>query len=203
LVRRAIALLDEAGWMIGDDGKRRNADGEVLSVQFLEDGPAFERIILPYVENLKTIGVEASFELIDSAEMEQRQEDFNYDVLVARFALPLSPSGELNTLFSAESANNPGTFNLSGIEDPVVDALIEQIIQAEDRETITIRVRALDRVLRDKIIWAPNWFKGTHWLAYWDVFGKPDTKPDFDRGVDWWWWEEEKYQTLKSKGALR
>ena len=203
LVRRAIALLDEAGWEIGDDGKRRNADGEVLSVQFLEDGPAFERIILPFVENLKTIGVEASFELIDSAQMEQRQEDFDYDILVARFSLPLSPSGELNTLFASESADSPGTFNLSGVKDPVIDALIEQIIQAEDRETITTRVQALDRVLRDKIIWAPNWFKGSHWLAYWDVFGKPETKPAYDRGVDWWWWEEDKYQALKAQGALR
>ncbi|NNE88241.1 MAG: ABC transporter substrate-binding protein [Silicimonas sp.] len=203
LLRQAIALLDEAGWTIGDDGKRRNADGRVLSVEFLEDGPAFERIILPFVENLKTIGIESSFELIDSAEMEQRQEDFDYDVLVARFALPLSPSGELNTLFSSDSADSPGTFNLSGVKDPVVDALIEQIIQAEDREAITTRVQALDRVLRDKIIWAPNWFKGTHWLAYWDVFGKPDQKPAYDRGIDWWWWEEEKYQSLKAQGALR
>lgn len=203
LVRRAIALLDEAGWMIGDDGKRRNAEGEVLSVQFLEDGPAFERIILPFVENLKTIGIESNFELIDSAQMEQRQEDFDYDVLVARFSLSLSPSVELNTLFAAESADSPGTFNLSGVQDPVVDALIEQITQAEDRETITTRVKALDRVLRDKIIWAPNWFKGSHWLAYWDVFGKPDTKPAYDRGIDWWWWEEDKFQALKAAGALR
>lgn len=203
LVRRAIALLDEAGWEIGDDGKRRNAQGQVLSVEFLEDGPAFERIILPFVENLKLIGVDSSFELIDSAEMVQRQEDFDYDVLVARFSLPLSPSVELNTLFASDSADRPGTFNLSGVKDPVVDALIEQIIQASDREMITTRVRALDRVLRDKIIWAPNWFKGTHWLAYWDVFGKPDAKPTYDRGIDWWWWEEEKYQTLKAAGALR
>ncbi|MEP5199812.1 MAG: extracellular solute-binding protein, partial [Paracoccaceae bacterium] len=193
LVRQAIALLDEAGWEIGDDGKRRNAAGEVLSVEFLEDGPAFERIILPFIENLKLLGIESSFELIDSAEMEQRQEDFDYDVLVARFSLPLSPSGELNTLFASESADSPGTFNLSGIKDPVVDALIEQIIQADSREVITTRVQALDRVLRDKIIWAPNWFKGSHWLAYWDVFGKPATKPQYDRGVDWWWWEEDKY----------
>ena len=203
LVRRAIALLDEAGWTIGADGKRRNAEGEVLRVEFLEDGPAFERIILPFVENLKIIGVEASFELIDSAQMEQRQEDFEYDVLVARFSLPLSPSGELNTLFASESADSPGTFNLSGIKDPVVDSLIEQIIQAEDRDTIKTRVRALDRVLRDKIIWAPNWFKGSHWLAYWDVFGKPDTKPAYDRGINWWWWEEDKFQALKAAGALR
>lgn len=203
LVRSAIALLEEAGWAIGDDGKRRNDKGEVLKVEFLEDGPAFERIILPFIENLKTIGIDASFELIDSAEMEQRQEDFNYDVLVARFSLPLSPSGELNTLFASESADSPGTFNLSGVKDPVVDALIEQIIQATNRASLTTRVRALDRVLRDKIIWAPNWFKGTHWLAYWDVFGKPDAKPQFNRGVDFWWWEEDKYQALKAAGALR
>ena len=64
-------------------------------------------------------------------------------------------------------------------------------------------VRGLDRVLRDKIIWAPNWFKGAHWLAYWDVFGRPEEKPLYDRGVDYWWWDEAKYQALRAEGALR
>lgn len=203
LVRQASELLDAAGWMLGDDGLRRNAAGDVLSVEILDDGPVFERIALPYIENLKLLGIDASWSLIDSAQYEQRQEEFDYDVIIGRFSLPLSPSVELNTLFGSESADKPGTYNFTGLQDPVVDALIQEIIAAEDRETLTVRVQALDRVLRDRVIWVPNWFKGSHWLAYWDVFGKPDTKPPYDRGVDYWWFDQAKYDALVAKGALR
>ncbi len=203
LVRQANTLLEEAGWVIGDDGKRRNAAGEVLSVQFIDDGPAFERIVLPFAENLKLLGIEASFELIDSAELEQRQEDFDYDVYVARLNVSLSPSLELRSVFASSSVDEPGTFNLAGLADPVVDALIEEIIGAPSRAALEVRVKALDRVLRDKIIWVPNWHKGTHWIAYWDVFGKPPEKPAYDRGVDYWWWDQAKFEALQSVGALR
>ena len=203
LVRQANALLEAAGWTIGSDGLRRNAAGEVLSLEILDDGPAFERIALPFIENLKLLGIDASWELIDPAQYEQRQEDFDYDVVIGRFSLPLSPSVELNTLFSSDSADRPGTFNLSGLKDPVVDQLIEEVIAAEDRETLTVRVKALDRVLRDRLIWVPNWYKGSHWIAYWDVFGFPEEKPPYDRGTDYWWFDQGKYDALVAAGALR
>lgn len=203
LVRQANALLEEAGWIIGNDGVRRNAQGEVLTVSILDDGPSFERIALPYIENLKLLGIDATWDLIDPAQYEERQESFDYDVVIGRFSLPLSPSGELNTLFGSGSADRPGTYNLSGVSDPVVDALIDQIIAAEDRATLTTRVKALDRVLRDKVIWVPNWFKGSHWIAYWDVFGFPDIKSPYDRGTDYWWFDQEKYDALVAAGALR
>lgn len=203
LVRRANALLEEAGWTIGNDGLRRSASGEVLSLEILDDGPAFERIALPFIENMKLLGIDASWELIDPAQYEQRQEDFDYDVVIGRFALSVSPSVEIKTLFGSESADRPGTFNLSGLKDPVVDELIDQVIAAEDRETLTIRVKALDRVLRDRLIWVPNWYKGSHWIAYWDVFGFPDEKPPYDRGTDYWWFDQAKYDALLSAGALR
>ena len=203
LVRQANALLEEAGWVIGDDGLRRNENGEVLSLEFVDDSPAFERIVLPFIENLQLLGIQAKFELIDSAELEQRQEDFNYDIMISRLRVTLSPSLELRSVFGSSSADKPGTFNLSGIEDPVVDALIEEIISAESRAEMEVRVTALDRVLRDKVIWTPNWYKGTHWIAYWDVFGKPEIKSPYIRGEDYWWWDEDKYQELKAVGALR
>lgn len=115
----------------------------------------------------------------------------------------MSPSIELRTLFASESANAPGTFNLSGVSDPLIDEMIEAVISAPDRATLTTRVRALDRVLRDRHIWAPQWYKGSHWLAYWDVFGRPETKPKFKRGIDYWWWDEDKYTALRDQGALR
>ena len=201
--RRAGALLDEAGWEVGDDGLRRNAGGQTLRIEFLNNSPAFERIILPFVDNLRGIGIDATHTLIDFAQYEERQKTFDYDTVSGRFVLPLSPSIELRELFGSESAAGPGTFNLAGLADPVIDEIIEGVLAAEDRVTLETRVRALDRVLRDRRIWVPNWYKGTHWIAYWDVFGRPDTKPLYDRGTDYWWWDQTKYEALQAAGALR
>ena len=202
-VRVASALLEDAGWIVGADGLRRNASGEVLSLEILDDSSTFERIALPFIENLRLIGIDATWTLIDSAQYEERQENFDYDMIIGRFSLPSSPSVEVYTLFGSEAADRPGSYNYTGLKDPVVDALIEKVIEAKDRETMTARVKALDRVLRDRIIWVPNWYKGTHWLAYWDVFGFPEVKPPYDRGTDYWWFDQSKYDALVAAGALR
>ncbi len=203
-IEAASDLLEAAGWMIPDGEKfRRNGDGDILEVEFLDDGPAFERIVLPYVENLERIGVKAKFTLIDRAQMQERQQEFEYDIIPARFNLPLTPSIELFQLFGSESFDAPGTFNLSGVKDPAVDALIGHALAAETRDELNIAVSALDRVLRAKHIWAPQWTKGAHWIAYWDVFGRPETKPPYRRGEEFWWFEQEKYDRLIEIGALR
>ena len=202
-VRAAGALLQEAGWAIGDDGLRRNAAGDVLSVEFISASPAFSRIVLPYIENLRRVGIDAVYNQIDPAQMQQRQEDFDFDITIARFVMSLSPSVELRTLFGSEAAEAPGTLNLAGVRDPVVDAIIAQIVAAETREEMETRVRALDRVLRAKHIWVPNWYKGSHWIAVWDVFGRPDEKPPYARGDAAWWFEREKFDALVAAGALR
>ena len=203
VLRQALALLNEAGWTTASDGLLRNADGEPLSIELVGSNPGFDRINLPFIENLQTLGVDATYTRVDHAEMEERQENFDFDIAVSRLVLPLSPSTELRSVFGSASVNDPGTFNMAGVADPVVDEMIDRIIEADTRETMTHRVRALDRVLRAKHIWIPNWTKGSHWLAYWDVFGKPDIKPDFDRGDTTWWFDQEKYDALVAEGALR
>ncbi len=182
---------------------RRNAAGEKLTLRFADDSPAMERVINPYVANLRRIGVDASYTQIDAAQMQQRQEEFDYDILPGRFSMSLSPSIELRQLFSSESADTPGSANLSGLKDPVVDALVEKVIQAETREEMEVRVRALDRVLRSKHIWVPNWYSGKYLVAYWDVFGRPEIQPTYARGETTWWLDQAKYDRLKAEGALR
>lgn len=202
-IRRASNLLEEAGWTVGSDGMRRNAAGEKLVIEIVDDSPAFERIINPFVTNLRRIGIDARYALIDAAQMQQRQEDFDYDIVPGRLVMGLSPSVELRSTFGSEGADSKGTLNLAGVADPVVDALIEEIIAAETRVELTIRVRALDRILRAKHIWVPNWFKGAYWVAYWDVFGRPENAPPYSRGDAYWWFDEAKYDALKAEGALR
>ncbi|MEM0949039.1 MAG: extracellular solute-binding protein [Pseudomonadota bacterium] len=202
-LRAAGALLDAAGWTVGDDGLRRNADGRVLEISFPYDSPAFERIILPYVANLERLGVVANSQLIDPAQMEERQENFDYDITIARLVPSPSPAIELRVIYGSENADAPGSFNLSGLADPVVDGLIEMIVGAETRGQLVTRIKALDRVLRAQHIWVSNWTKGAHWLAYWDVFGRPETKPPFIRGDRYWWFDQAKFDALQDQGALR
>ena len=195
--------LDEAGWPVGDDGLRRNAAGETLTVEFLDDSPTFQRIIGPYIENLKKMGVDASLRIVDAAQYQARQEQFDYDIVPGRFVLSLTPGNELRQLFGASSVDQPGTPNLSGLAHPAVDALIEAVIAADNREDHITAAKALDRVLRALHIWAPNWYKGAHNLAYWDVFGKPEQgPPPFARGDAYWWWDETKAAKLREDGAL-
>ncbi|WP_232823045.1 extracellular solute-binding protein [Oceanibium sediminis] len=200
VIRRANALLDEAGWTL-DQGIRKNAEGEVLALEIVDDSPAFERIINPFVENLKRVGIDARLALIDAAQMEQRQKDLDYDLIPGRLVMSLTPGLELRRIFGADSAAQPDTLNFAGVADPVVDALIERIIEADSRESMEAHVRALDRVLRDKHIWVPNWYKGEHNIAYWDIFGRPEEKPLYSRGDAYWWIDQDKVDALKAAGA--
>lgn len=203
-LRKASRLLDAAGWTVGNDGLRRNAAGTVLTLELIDDSAAFERIINPYVENLRRIGVDASYRLIDSAQMQQRQEDFDYDMMPGRLVMSLSPGEELASTFGTDGATTPGSSNFSGVSHPAVDGLIKEIARSQTREDMETAVRALDRVLRSLHIWVPNWYKGEHNIAYWDVFGRPETKPKYSRGViSTWWFDQEKFDALKSAGALR
>lgn len=200
ILRQASKLLDEAGWPV-KDGMRRNAGGETLNLEFLDDSNTFERIIGPMIANLKKIGVNASLRIIDPAQMQQRQEDFDYDVISGRFVMSMTPGGELRNLFGSEAAAARGTPNLAGLANPAVDALLEDVIKADSREALDTAARALDRVLRSLHIWCPNWYKASYNIAYWDVFGKPDQPPPYSRGDGYWWWDQAKYEKLKSEGA--
>ncbi len=202
-LRMASALMDAAGWAVGSDGMRRNAKGEKFTLEFIEDQPSMDRVLNPYIANLRALGIDARLTRVDSAQIQQRQEDFNYDIMAGRFVMSLTPSMELRQIFASESANAKGSANLSGLADPVVDALIEKLVQAKSRDEVQVRARALDRVMRAKHIWVPNWYSGKYLVAYWDIFGKPDQQPPYSRGDGLWWSDADKLGKLKAEGALR
>jgi microcin C transport system substrate-binding protein len=192
LLRRAGQLLNEAGYPI-KDGKRVARNGERLTIEFLLEEPSFQPHHMPYIKNLQTLGIDASLRLVDAAQMQNRRNDFDFDLTIQRFSSSSTPGDSLRTFFSSQAAAIKGSQNLAGIADPVIDALIEQVIAARDRATLTTACRALDRVIRSGRYWIPQWYKGTHWLAYWDVFSHPPQKPRYARGVlETWWYDPEK-----------
>ena len=197
LLREAGKLLDEAGWKVGPEGVRQK-DGQALSIEFLSNSPAFERISGPYIKNLKLMGVDAEYRQIDAAQYQQRTEDFDFDIVVARLPIQAVPGTELRNLWHSLSSDAKGSLNLAGVANEGIDALIEAVIGAESAEQHAIAVSALDRSLRAMHIWVPQWTKGSHTMAYWDKFGKPGVKPPFGRAiVETWWIDPAKEAALK------
>ena len=202
-LRQASRLLDDAGWEVGDDGLRRNSEGKTLDVEILNDSQAFDRIINPYIENLKKLGINAANIKIDNAQMTDRRRKFDFDMLVGFLSTQLTPGSELEQYFGSESADF-SIFNLTGIKDRGVDAIIKEVRAAESREELGFAIRALDRTLRNKVIWVPQWFKNKHTIAYYDMFEHPENLPPYDIGVlDTWWLNSDKYNNLKDQGALK
>ena len=173
LLRKAAQMLREAGCAI-KDGKRVLPNGEPVTFEFLIDEPTFEPHHMPFIKNLATLGIDATLRLVDPVQYRARARRLRlrrHDGPVQLFRP--RPAIRSRSFFSSQAAAPKGSQNLAGIADPAVDALIEAIIAAPTRPALVIACRALDRVLRAGRYWIPHWYKPSHWIAYWDVFGRP------------------------------
>jgi microcin C transport system substrate-binding protein len=189
LLRRASQLLQQAGYAI-KDGKRVSARGEQLGLEFLIDEPSFQAHHMPFIKNLATLGIDARLRIIDPVQMQQRLKDFDFDLTIQRFSFSATPGDSLRNYFSSGAAAVKGSQNLAGIADPLIDALIERAMAANSRAELTTACRALDRLIRAGRYWIPHWYKASHWIAYWDTFGRPPSKPRYARGVLETWWHD-------------
>ncbi|HWW48075.1 MAG TPA: extracellular solute-binding protein [Xanthobacteraceae bacterium] len=189
LLRKASQLLSDAGYVI-KDRKRRRPNGEVFRIEFLLDEPSIEPHHMPYIKNLATLGIDASVRLVDPVQYRARLDDFDFDMTIVRFSMASTPGDGLRSYFSSEAAAIKGSQNLSGVANPVLDALIERVIAANSREELLTACRAFDRVFRAGRYWVPQWYRDNHPIAYWDVFGHPPELPRYTSGVGtpslWW-----------------
>jgi len=198
--RAAGKLLDEAGWEVGDDGKRRK-DGEVLSVTFLDDNPMFDRIINPIVENMTALGVDAKLDRVDTAQFEERIRSGDYDLITHGFSMGMEPGNGLEQWYGSKTADDSSR-NIMRLRDPAVDALIPVITEAKTLDQLTTAVHAFDRVLRSIGFTIPEWYKNKYTVAYYNYFAHPDNMPPYDLGyLDFWWFDQAKYDALKAAGA--
>ncbi|MFD1795677.1 ABC transporter substrate-binding protein [Paracoccus aurantiacus] len=201
-LRKAAALLDEAGWVPGSDGMRRNSDGQVLSVEFMNDSQAFDRVINPYVENLRALGVDARMARVDDAEYETRRYEFDYDIMVTHAFTDMIAGDGLYQMFGSQGVND--VFNASGLSNPAIDKLIGAAVAAETEDDMVTATHALDRSLRALRIWVPNWYNADNLVAYYDMYEHPAELPPYLLGqLDFWWYNAEKAEKLKASGALR
>jgi microcin C transport system substrate-binding protein len=188
LLGAASKLLAEAGWT-RSGATLVNAKGEKLTVEFLVDEEGLATLLGSWVENMKAIGFDASIRLIDTAQYQRRQLDFDFDLVMMALSWSATPTADsLETMFHSRSANVPGSRNLPGTSDPAVDELIAAVSRAQNRKDLIVAIRALDRVLRARHDWIPCWYSPNHRVAYWDMFGFREPKPDYGFPVETLWW---------------
>ena len=200
------ALLSEAARLLREAGfERENGrlvrDGAPLALEFLVNAAVFERVLNPYIENLRRLGIAASLRLVDPAQFANRLDTFDYDMVLTAVGLTATPTEDsLRNLFASSTANDPGARNQAGIADPAVDALIGIAGEARSRDELVTALRALDRVLRANHYLVPSWDSGTHRVAYWDVFGTPDMPPYAFPVEQMWWWDAAKAEAIGMAG---
>jgi len=190
LLRRAIDLLAEAGWKKpAGSAFVANAKGERLALEIMVNDEVFVRVDSPFVENLRAVGIDASIRMVDAAQYTVRQSDFDFDMNAIAYSLGATPtSDDLEQFFSSKAATLPGSRNLPGTAEPAIDALLAHVGAARDRKSLIAAVRALDRVLRARRDWIPNWHAANHRAAYWDMYSFKEPKPDYGFPVESLWW---------------
>ena len=198
-LRKAFALLEEAGWKVRDQKLVNEQTGEQMRFEILLVQKGIERIVLPFVRNLQRLGIEASVRLVDSSQYINRLRSFDFDMILIGIGQSESPGNEQRFYWSSAAADSPAAQNYAGIKDPVVDELIELIITAPTRESLVARTRALDRVLLNGHYVIPNWHRKTDNILSWNKFSRPSITPDQGTLTRYWWLDEAKAQALAQR----
>ncbi len=197
--RKAMALLADAGYVVRDMELVHAETGRGIAFEIMLVSPEFERIVLPFARNLRArLGIDATVRLVDAAQYQNRLRDFDFDVAVGGWGQSLSPGNEQRGYWTSAAADIPGSRNYAGLEDPVVDALVDQVIAAPDREALVNRTRALDRVLLWHEFVIPNWHIPYERLLFWNKFGRPEVTPLRGHQLMAWWVDPAKEESLRT-----
>jgi microcin C transport system substrate-binding protein len=187
-LREAVRLLKEAGYEVKGGKLTNTKTGEPLAFEILLDqGGLFERIVGPFAKSLERLGIAVSLRTVDDAQYENRLQSFDFDMVVGTFGQSLSPGNEQRDFWGSAAADQPGSRNLIGVSDPVVDALIQKVITAETREQLVAACRALDRVLLWSHYVIPQWHNRVTRIAYWNKLARPQATPRYGIDLFAWW----------------
>jgi len=200
-LRQGLSLLREAGYEIKNTKLTNAKTGEVFGVELLVEQPAFERVMLFYKPSLERLGVAVTVRTIDSSQYENRLRQWDFDIVISSWGESLSPGNEQRGFWGSQAADQPGSRNVVGIKNPAVDALIDRVIFAKDRDELVAATRALDRVLLWNYYVVPQWTYGKVRTARWDRFGRPQTLPKYGNSAfpTVWWWDKDKAAKLPQR----
>ena len=200
----ANKLLDSEGWKRGANGFREK-NGQRLDFKILLVSPLFQRIVEPFKNNLKKIGIKLTDKLVQVAQYEERLREFKYDMIVTGFGQSRSPGNEQRSMWTSEAAKIPGSRNYMGIENPAVDELVDIIVKARTRKDLVNGIQAMDRILTHQFYLVPHWFIGYDRMVYWNKFSHPEVIPSASSRqshfIEWWWYDPARAQKLKEARA--
>lgn len=188
MLGKASKLLADAGWKRNGSFVENNK-GERLTLEMLSDEEVLSQRFSPFIENMRAVGIEATSRIVDTPQYQRRLSGYDFDLVMAASLFSPSPTqDEMEQFFHSRSAAMSGTRNYAGISDPAVDTLVDAVGAAKDRQSLIIAMRALDRVLRARHDWIPNYHNANHWVAFWDMFGFKEPKPDYAFPIESLWW---------------
>jgi microcin C transport system substrate-binding protein len=200
-LREATRLLEASGFSVRDLGLVDTATGEPLTIEFLVGNPGYERVILFYKESLNRLGIEVTVRMVDDVQYQNRLRHWDFDIVVESWTETLSPGNELRDYWGSRAAVTPGSRNIIGITNKAVDALIQQVVFAKNRDELVAATRALDRVLLWNHYVVPQWTYGKIRTARWDRFGKPELMPSYGLSAfpAIWWWDAQRATETASR----
>ena len=200
LLRKADDLLRAAGCK-REGNQLRLPDGQPVTIEFLDASTVMQAHTEPFIANLKRLGIDARRRVVDTVQYKRRMDNFDYDMASSAMGGSMTPGVELLNIYSSAAAKTPGSRNISGIAHPAIDALLDVIAKAENREQLDIACRALDRVLRAGRYMVPMWYTSKSRIAYWDVFSRPAEGPKYGSGApSTWWWDADKAKKIGYPG---
>ncbi|MBX3582998.1 MAG: ABC transporter substrate-binding protein [Rhizobiaceae bacterium] len=198
-LREALKLLNEAGWTL-KNGKLVNASGQPFEFEILANSDSLETAVNYYANTLRKIGITARLRIVDSSQYTNRVNDYDFDMILASLAQSESPGNEQREFWSAKAAETPGSRNYAGINNPVIDKLVERVVFATDREDLLAATHALDRVLLWNYYYVPQLTRDVDFYAYWNKFGIPEKQPTYvGPDIDSWWIDVDKEKALAAK----
>ena len=189
-----MRILAGAGWVVRDEVLRRAEDGLEMTFEILLVNPADEKIALAFARNLRRLGIEARVRTVDTAQFQYRASTYDFDMIIYRWGMSLSPGNEQAFYWGTQAAGQEGTRNYPGIRNPAVDELIDLMTEARGRDVFVDVVRAMDRVLLWGFYFIPLYHLQDDRVAYWDRFGRPEVTPLYGIVVETWWEDPDKAQ---------
>ncbi len=195
----ATNLLNKSGWILSQGKLLNKYTNKKFEFEILLVSPAFERIVLPFKDNLEKLGIVANVRTVDSAQYQNRIDSFDFDMIVSTFSQSLSPGNEQRNFWGSDAAKTNGSRNLAGIKDWVIDSLIAKVISSKSREELINSTKALDRVLLWGHYVIPQWHISAYRTLYWDIFDKPQVRPKYSLGTNTWWIDNEKANSIDQR----
>ena len=174
-------------------------DGKKFEFEILLVSPAFERIVLPFKDNLKKLGINVNIRTVDSAQYQNRIDKFDFDMIVNTFSQSLSPGNEQRNFWGSDASITNGSKNFIGIKNTIIDLMIEKIISSKNREDLINSSKALDRILLSGHYVIPQWHISAYRTLYWDIFDKPKIIPKYSLGINTWWIDNKKEKSIDQR----